>query len=45
MGRSKRPPEGKYKYQKDNEDAAYVQFTKMIQQEFVKVLKEKVKEG
>jgi hypothetical protein len=45
MGRSKRPPEGKYKYQKDSEDAAYVQFTKMIQQEFVKVLKEKVKEG
>lgn len=42
LGRSKRPPSGKYKYQKDSEDAAYVKFTKMIQREFVRVLKEKI---
>ena len=45
MGRSKRPPQGKNKYGGDNDEAAYVKFTKMIQQEFVKVLKEKIKEG
>ena len=44
MGRSKRPPKGKPKYNKDNEDAAYVKFTKMIQNEFVKVLKQKIDE-
>jgi len=44
LGRSKRPPSGKYKYQKDSEDAAYVKFTKMIQKEFVRVLKEKIGE-
>jgi hypothetical protein len=45
MGRSKRPPQGKNKYSGDNDEAAYVKFTKMIQQEFVRVLKEKIKEG
>ena len=45
MGRSKRPPQGKYKYSSENEDAAYVKFTKMIQNEFVRLLKEKVQEG
>ena len=45
MGRSKRPPQGKNKYGGDNDEAAYVKFTKMIQQEFVKVLKEKINEG
>ena len=45
MGRSKRPPAGKYKYQKDSDDAPYVQFTKMIQKEFVRVLKEKIDEA
>ena len=44
MGRSKRPPAGKYKYQKDSDDAPYVQFTKMIQREFVRLLKEKIDE-
>jgi hypothetical protein len=44
MGRSKRPPAGKYKYQKDSDDAPYVQFTKMIQKEFVRLLKEKIDE-
>jgi hypothetical protein len=42
LGRSKRPPEGKYKYDAESEDAPYVKFTKMVQNEFVKVLKEKM---
>jgi len=42
FGRSKRPPEGKYKYNPDAEDAAYVKFTKMVQDEFVRKLKELV---
>ena len=42
LGRSKRPPEGKYKYNPDAEDAAYVKFTKMIQNEFVNKLQEKI---
>lgn len=40
IGRSKRPPSGNYKYDPEKEDAPYVKFTKMIQQEFVKKLKE-----
>jgi len=43
LGRSKRPPEGKYKYDPNKDDAPYVKFTKMIQDEFVRVLKEKIK--
>ena len=39
FGRSKRPPEGKYKYNPDSEDTAYVKFTKMVQDEFVRKLK------
>jgi hypothetical protein len=42
MGRSKRPPQGSYKYNPDKEDSPYVKFTKMIQNEFVRVLKEKI---
>lgn len=42
LGRSKRPPEGKYKYDAESEDAPYVKFTKMVQNEFVRVLKEKM---
>jgi len=42
MGRGKRPPEGPYKYNPDKEDSPYVKFTKMIQNEFVRVLKEKI---
>jgi hypothetical protein len=42
FGRSKRPPEGKYKYDPGAEDAAYVKFTKMVQDEFVRKLKELV---
>jgi len=43
LGRSKRAPEGKYKYDPNKDDAPYVKFTKMIQDEFVRVLKEKIK--
>lgn len=42
LGRSKRPPEGKYKYNPEAEDTPYVKFTKMVQNEFVKKLKEKI---
>lgn len=42
LGRSKRPPEGKYKYEPESEDTPYVKFTKMVQNEFVRVLKEKM---
>jgi hypothetical protein len=42
LGRSKRPPEGKYKYNPESDDTPYVKFTKMIQNEFVKKLKEKI---
>jgi hypothetical protein len=45
LGRSKRPPEGKYKYDPNAEDAPYVKFTKMIQSEFVNVLKQKIEEN
>lgn len=44
MGRPARPPKGQY-YGGDKKEAAYVTFTKMIQQEFVKKLKEKIKEN
>jgi hypothetical protein len=43
LGRSKRPPVDKYKYDPDKEDSPYVKFTKMIQMEFYKVLSEKIK--
>ena len=36
LGRSKRPPVGKYKYNPESDDAPYVKFTKMVQEEFVK---------
>jgi hypothetical protein len=44
LGRSKRPPEGKYKYDPNKEDTPYIKFTKMIQDEFVKKLQEKINE-
>jgi hypothetical protein len=43
LGRSKRPPQGSYKYNAESEDAPYVKFTKMIQNELVKVLQSKIK--
>ena len=45
FGRSKRPPQGKYTYNKDKGDAPYVKFAKMIQNELVRVLKEKINES
>jgi hypothetical protein len=42
MGRSKRPPQGKYKYDPDKEDSPYIKFLKMLQREFVRVLQEKI---
>jgi len=42
LGRSNRPPRGKYKYNPESEDTPYIKFTKMIQNEFVKVLQEKI---
>jgi len=45
FGRSKRPPEGPYRYDPNSEDAPYVKFAKMIQNEFVKKLKEKINES
>ena len=43
LGRSKRPPLNTYKYDPNADDSPYVKFTKMIQAEFVRVLKEKIK--
>jgi hypothetical protein len=45
FGRSKRPPQGQYKYNPDSEDAPYVKFTKMIANQFETVLKEKIRES
>jgi hypothetical protein len=45
MGRSKRPPQGKYKYDSEKDDSPSVKFTKMIAAEFEKKLKEKIKES
>jgi hypothetical protein len=45
LGRSKRPPEGKYKYNPESEDSPYVKFTKMVQSELVKKLQEKIEQS
>ena len=45
LGRSKRPPEGKYKYNPDSEDSPYVKFTKMVQSELVNKLQEKIRQS
>ena len=45
LGRGKRPPQGKYKYDPDKEDSAYVKFLKMLQNEFVRVLQEKISQS
>jgi hypothetical protein len=42
FGRSSRPPKGKYKYDPNKEDSAYIKFLKMLQTEFVRVLQEKI---
>ena len=45
LGRSKRPPQGKYQYNPDADDSPYVKFTKMVASEFRKKLKEKIDES
>jgi hypothetical protein len=45
MGRNTRPPKGNYKYNPDSEDSPYIKFTKMIQNEFVKLLQEKINQS
>ena len=45
LGRGKRPPKGKYKYDAESDDSPYVKFTKMIQNEFVRVLQDKINNG
>ena len=45
MGRSTRPPKGSYSYNPNSEESPYVKFTKMIQNEFVKVLQEKINQS
>ena len=45
LGRSKRPPQGQYRYDSEKDDSPSVKFTKMIAQEFERVLKEKITES
>jgi len=45
MGRNTRPPQNSGGYNRESEDAPYVKFTKMIQNEFVKLLQEKINQS
>jgi hypothetical protein len=45
MGRNTRSPKGTGGYNKESEDAPYIKFTKMIQNEFVKLLQEKINQS
>jgi hypothetical protein len=45
LGRGKRPPQGPYRYDPEREDAAYIKFLKMLQNEFVRVLQSKINES
>ena len=45
MGRNTRPPKNTGGYNRESEDAPYVKFTKMIQNEFVKLLQEKINQS
>jgi hypothetical protein len=46
LGRSKRPPEGKYRPKGDpSDDTPYIKFLKMLQRDFVETLKNKIKES
>jgi hypothetical protein len=45
IGRSKRPPQGKYKYDSEKDDSPYIKFLKMLQKRFVTVLKDKISES
>jgi len=42
LGRSTRPPQGKRRFGDESEDTPYVQFTKMVANEFRRILKEKI---
>ena len=44
LGRGKRPPKGSYRYN-EAEESPSVKFTKMIQNEFVKLLQEKINQS
>jgi hypothetical protein len=45
IGRSKRPPQGKYKYNPESDDSPYIKFLKMLQKRFVSVLQDKISES
>lgn len=45
LGRSKRPPQGGYRYNSDNEAAPYVKFLLMLQKEFVRILQQKIQDS
>ena len=45
IGRSKRPPQGKYKYDSEKDDSPYIKFLKMLQNKFVNVLQQKIEES
>ena len=42
LGRSTRPPRGPYRYDPEREDAPYIKFVKMIGEEFLRKLQEKI---
>ncbi len=42
IGRSKRPPQGKYKYDSEKDDSPYIKFLKMLQKRFVNTLQDKI---
>lgn len=43
LGRSKRPPQGNYRYDPEKEDAPYIKYLKMLALEFKKMLVEEIK--
>jgi hypothetical protein len=45
LGRSTRPPQGKYKYDSEKDDSPSVKFTKMVANQFELVLKEKIQKS
>jgi hypothetical protein len=45
IGRSKRPPQGKYKYDSEKDDSPYIKFLKMLQKRFVNVLQDKINQS
>jgi len=46
LGRSNRPPKGKYNYKKDpDNETPYVKFLKMLQRDFVAKLKDKIQQS